>query len=524
VNPEQTGQDVGDVAEGAQEASATVLSVRGMRKSFAGIEALRGVDLDIAPGTVHALVGENGAGKSTLCKIIAGIHEPDEGEVIIGGDPVVLPGPAAAQRLGISFVPQELSNVPWLSMAENICMGTLPSRKGIVHREALGARARGVLEQLRLPLDPRAELGSFSPGIQQLVMIARGLSREANLFILDEPTAALTESEVDHLFETIRATKRSGSAFIYVSHRMEELARIADEVTVLRDGEKIFTRPIAETNRNEIIRAMVGRPISRFFPSKEGEQSASGPTPRLSVRGLTRAGQFRDVSFDVHAGTIVGMAGLLGAGRTEVLRSIFGIDHLEAGEIEIDGRPMRPRSPRDAIRHGIALVPEERKTQGLVLGMSVADNLTAPFLGRYSRSGWLRKRRARAAADTIGKQFGIKATSLDVPVASLSGGNQQKVVIGRWVLSGAKVYLLDEPTRGVDVGAKAEIYESVRDLARNGSAVLVVSSELPELIGLCDRILVMAEGRLVAEMETDQFSEEAILSAAIGHEEEVVRA
>jgi ABC-type sugar transport system ATPase subunit len=510
-----------------------LIALRGISKSFAGVPALKGVDLDVYPGSVHALVGENGAGKSTLSKIIGGILTPDAGTIALAGSEVRFSTTAAAREAGISYVPQELSIVPERSLAENILMGGLPARRGIVDRKAMARRCREILERLSLDVDPFASAGSFGPGMQQLVMIARGFSLDAKFFILDEPTAALADAEIDHLFEVVEAARRSGTAFLYISHRLQEIDRIADEVTVLRDGEKVFTQPKRAVGHDELIRAMVGRRIARFFAdavSDDGEvrdhelaasRSDTAGSPALSVRGLRRGSVLQDIDLTVESGTIVGIAGLLGAGRTELLRAIFGVDRIDAGEIALRGEPLRIRSPRDAINHGIVLVPEERKSQGLVLNLSVAENIAAPRLPDFTRSGWVMNARIRAAALTIRDRLGIKTPSVAAEVQHLSGGNQQKVVIGRWVLSGADVYLLDEPTRGVDVGAKADIYAAIRQLTQEGAAVLVVSSELPELLGLCDRILVMKEGRLVDEVRRDEFSEERLLAAAMGHREKV---
>lgn len=518
---------------GADSGRAPLLYLRGVTKSYSGVEVLREIDLDVYPGSVHALVGENGAGKSTLCKIIAGLLLPDKGQIVFQGENVVFNTPATARNAGISYVPQELSIVPERSLAENILMGGLPARAGFVDRTALRRRCQEILEKLSLSVDPLAKARSFGPGMQQLIMIARGLSLDAKLFILDEPTAALTDSEIEHLFQVIDTNKQLGSAFLYISHRLDEVAAITDEVTVLRDGRKVLNQPTVSIGRQDLIRAMVGRRIERFF---EGEADAIvGDTPRglggpvtaaadggtraLEVRNVSRGVHLRNVSFSVDRGEVVGIAGLLGAGRTELLRCVFGIDRIDEGEIELNGEQVRIRSPRDAIGRGVVLLPEERKSQGLVLGLSVGTNIVAPHLSRFAHRGLVSKAEIRAAASGVVEKLGIKTRSVDLPVQHLSGGNQQKVVIGRWVLFGAGVYLLDEPTRGVDVGAKADIYAAIRELTLAGSAVVVVSSELPELLGLCDRILVMRNGRIVTEVQRDEFSEERILAAAMGHEE-----
>jgi ABC-type sugar transport system ATPase subunit len=507
-----------------QSGAPALLTLRDVSKSFGGVHALTGVSIEVQPGTVHAILGENGAGKSTLCQIIAGLLSPDNGEVLINGRAGLTHSAASAQQAGISFVPQELSIVPHLSLAENICMGQLPSFSGMLDRRGLAETARRALARLALPLDPHSLVGSFGPGIQQMVMIARGLSRDANLFILDEPTAALTSTEVDHLFQVIHELRQAGSSFIYISHRLQELERVADEITILRDGRKILTERSGVLSHDEIIRAMVGREIAHFYQEESPDQGGKAepltvPKPRLSVRGLSRTGKFDNVAFDVAPGEILGVAGLLGAGRTEVMRCIFGIDPISQGVVELNGKPLKVRNARDAIRQGICLVPEERKKEALVLHMSIADNISAAHLARTSRRGWLSSSRSAADAEEMRDRFAIKASSIEAPVSSLSGGNQQKVVLARWMLSKASVYLLDEPTRGVDVGAKAEIYGVIQELARGGSAVVVVSSELPELLSLCHRIVVMREGSLVGEFARPDFTEEAILAAAMGQEE-----
>jgi ABC-type sugar transport system ATPase subunit len=514
----------------ATEGEVPLLSLRGVGKSFSGVAALKNVDLDVYAGTVHALLGENGAGKSTLSKVIAGIHPADTGTVTFAGEQVTFGSAADARAAGISFVPQELSIVPERTLAENILMGNLPSRGGMVDRKAMGQRCREILAKLSLDIDPFALAGSFAPGIQQMVMIARGFSLDARFFILDEPTAALTDKETDDLFEVVEAQRKAGTAFVYISHRLEEIARIADEVTVLRDGEWVTTKLQSEMSHDELIRAMVGRKLTRFFGAETDGNAEGGPEsgnssanvedarpPALAVRGLARGDELHDIDLIVRSGEIVGIAGLLGAGRTELLRAIFGVDRPDTGTVEINGVTARIKSPRDAIRQGVVLVPEERKSQGLVLNLSIAENIAAPRLSAFRRSGWVDNKKIRIAAEEMKERLGVKTPNVGTAVQNLSGGNQQKVVIARWVLSGAEVYLLDEPTRGVDVGAKADIYAVIRELTDQGAAVLVVSSELPELIGLCDRILVMREGRIVDEVPQPEFSEERLLASAMGH-------
>ena len=505
----------------------TVMSLRGISKTYPGVRALSSVDLDLFPGQVHAIVGENGAGKSTLLKIVAGLATPDAGTVYVDGEPATIDSTRAARRYGISAVPQELSLARHMSVAENICVTAFPARKGIVSKRVLRNRSETVLARLGVDIDPFSPLSDHGPGVQELVMIGRGLVQEARVLALDEPTAALTAPEIEHLFQVISAAKANGAAFMYISHRIQELSRIADTITVLRDGERVVTGPMAEFEHDDIVRAMVGRAMQRFV-SRSGQRGeleagakavpmdAQGAAPRLRVDGLTRRGVFEDISFSVGEGEIVGLAGLIGAGRTEVARAIFGHDPLDAGRIEVSGRPVRIRSPRDAIRAGIAMVPEERKSQALVLGMSVSQNLTVAHLRALSRYGWLRERYATAESHQRVEQLRIRPPRVDVAVGTLSGGNQQKVVIGRWLFKQYPVYVFDEPTRGVDINAKFAIYEILTEIRDKGAGLLVISSELLELLTICDRILVMREGRLTAEFDVDEsLTEERILRSAM---------
>jgi ABC-type sugar transport system ATPase subunit len=502
-----------------------VVALRSISKAYPGVQALSAVDIDIFPSEVHAICGENGAGKSTLSKVVAGLVRPDTGEIHVDGERVVLDSPGAARRFGISAVPQEISLVPYLTVAENICLSAIPSRHGIVNRKGLRAQAQTVLDSLGLTIDPFSLLAEHGPGVQQLVMIGRGFAQSARVVILDEPTAALTQPEVDHLFEVVETARAAGTAFIYISHRLPDLQRIADTITVLRDGMKILTEPMAALEHDKIVSAMVGRPIERLdghrVARRADAETSVGPAarpPRLSVQGLTRAGAFADVSFTVGAGEIVGIAGLMGAGRTEVARAIYGVDPVDGGTVAVDGATTRIRSPRDAIRAGIAMVPEERKSQGLVLGMTVGENLTIAHLRQMSRAGWLRRRKLGESAREAVRRFGVKPQQPDVAVGTLSGGNQQKVVIGRWFYSDFGVYLFDEPTRGVDINAKSEIYRILSQLTDSGAGMVVISSELPELLAICDRIIVMREGRLVGEFAAEKATEESLLATAMGQE------
>lgn len=498
----------------------SVVALRGISKHYPGVQALSAVDFTLFPGTVHAISGENGAGKSTLSKVVAGLIQPDAGHIYIENQQVTLLSPSDARRLGVSAVPQELSLVPHLTVADNIGIASLPSKAGLISRRALRDQADKVLEALGLDIDPFSELGTHSPGVQQLVMIGRSFVHEAKVIILDEPTAALTEPEVNHLFAVVEEAKVSGTAFILVSHRFQDLSRLADAVTILRDGVHVVTAPMATLSHDDIVKAMVGRTTERFVHDIQAEPegtsaSTRNPSPRLTVNHLTSAGKFEDVSFQVRGGEIVGMGGLLGAGRTEVARAIFGVDKFDSGTVEIDGVPLKAHGPGHAIRSGVIMVPEERKSQGLVLGMTIQENVTTSDSSTVSRFGWLQPRRERATSKNLIERLGVKAPHAGVLVSSLSGGNQQKVVIARCLLNKLPVYIFDEPTRGVDINAKFQIYRLINGLARDGAAILLISSELSELLAISDRVLVMREGHLVDDIPAEKATEESILASAM---------
>jgi ABC-type sugar transport system ATPase subunit len=490
------------------------LSLRGISKEFPGVKALTGVDLDLVAGRGHALVGENGAGKSTLIKVMAGIVRPDEGSILVEGEEVQLRSPAEARQRGISLVPQELSLVGGLSVAENIFMGQLPRSGPRVDRGALRRNAEAALERLGIGIHPFSRLGTHPPAVQQLVMIARGIALRGRLFILDEPTAALADREIERLFAVITELKAGGAGVVYVSHRLEELEHVADEVTVLRDGRVVDRALTAETSEDALVRSMIGRPVERYFDTRSSHDVE--PEVVLRASGLSRKGAFEDVTFSVHGGEVVGLGGLMGAGRTEVARALFGVDRLDAGEVEVKGEQVKIRSPRDAIDAGLALVPEERKAQGLIPDRSISDNLVLPHLRELATGVFLRERRLRQYSDKIKKAVNVRARSVTAAVRTLSGGNQQKVVLGRWLTGKPAVYVLDEPTRGIDIQAKTEIYQQIGALAERGAGVLVISSELPELLGISDRILVMRAGRLVGEVDAAGATEESVLQLAMG--------
>ncbi|ANP74886.1 sugar ABC transporter ATP-binding protein [Cryobacterium arcticum] len=504
-----------DDAREGEEAVRPLLSLRGISKKYPGVQALSDVSLELRAGQGHALVGENGAGKSTLIKVIAGLVAPDEGEILVNGAVTVIRTPAGARKLSISLVPQEISLAEDRSVAENIFLGQLPRRAGFVNQKLLLRRASALLTRLGLPnVDPRLELGELSPAVKQMVMIARGIASNGKIFILDEPTATLTGPEIERLFTVIDELKREGAAVLYVSHRLSELERVAEWITVLRDGRVVQRMPMAGTSEDDLVQAMVGRSVERFFDTKTGHETVGDVL--LEVSGLGRDGAFSDISFSLRAGEIVGLSGLVGAGRTEVAKAIFGIDKYDRGSVSVAGRSRKIRSPRDAIKAGIALVPEERKAEALVLDFSISNNIVLPHLAELSVLRFFRERRLSKYSSTVAKKAGVKAPSVQTRVGSLSGGNQQKVVLARWFTSHPKVYLLDEPTRGIDVGAKAEIYQAIGGFAQSGATALVISSELPELLGICDRILVMRQGRIVGEMTAAAATEKSLLELAIG--------
>jgi len=493
-----------------------LVEMRGISKYYPGVVALDNVDFSLARGEVHALVGENGAGKSTLMKILAGAESKSRGEILLDGEPVTIDSPHRAMDLGISIIYQEFNLVPHLSAAENIFLGREPTRlfPGWVDFGKVYGESRRLMDSLGMRLDVRAEVRSLSVAQQQMVEIAKATSRQSRLIVMDEPSATLTDHELTNLFSLIRSLRERGVSVIYISHRLEEIFAIADRVTVFRDGRHIATRPIGELDRDEIIRMMVGRELKESIP----KQPAEPGEVVLEARGLTRAGAFRDVSFSVRRGEVVGLGGLVGAGRTEVARAIFGADPLDAGEIRLEGRPVRVHSPRDAISLGIGLVPEDRKLLGLVLGMAVRENVTLANLAAVAPGGFINPARERAIAEKYIHDLMIRTPSGEQTVRNLSGGNQQKVVLAKWLFTDSKFLIFDEPTRGIDVGSKVEIYQLMNALTAQGVAILMISSELPELLGMSDRILVMHEGRLAGELPRAEATQERVMHLATGGE------
>ncbi len=490
-----------------------IVELSGIAKHFGGVQALRGVDFRLFPGEVHALVGENGAGKSTLVKILAGIYRPDAGGVKVGGEVVELRSPKQAQALGIAVVQQEPMLFPDLDVAENVFMGRHPrDRFGRVDWKRMHREVNQLLASLDVSLSSHTPLQGLSVAEQQLVEIAKALSMQARVLVLDEPTAALSAHEVEELFAIVKQLRERGVAILFVSHRLEEVFKIADRLTVFRDGAHIITAPVSEMNTEEIIKHMVGRELSNLFPKSEAEIGEVV----LEVRHLTRAGVFADVSFQLRRGEILGLAGLVGAGRTEVARVLFGIDRAESGEIWLKGKKVHIRSPQHAMDNGIAYVPEDRHQQGLIMNFSIAANVTLPILQQVSRLGLIYPRREQKIAAEYSRQLRVRSTGVEQLVNTLSGGNQQKVVLSKWLATNPSVLILDEPTRGIDVGAKAEVHRIISDLAGSGLAIILISSELPEVLAMADQVIVLHEGRVTGAFARSEATQERVMFAATG--------
>jgi ABC-type sugar transport system ATPase subunit len=490
--------------------------MRGIGKRFPGVVALDGVDFDVRRGEVHALMGANGAGKSTLIKILAGAYTPDAGEIAIEGRVVAIRDPHVAQQLGISPVHQELNLALPLGVAENIFLGRQPRRRGgLIDRARMQREAAGLLSDLGVHIEPTA-VENLSVAQRQMVSIARAVSAEARIVIFDEPTAPLSEHEATILFNIIRRLRDRGLGIVYTSHRLEEIFTLADRVTVLRDGHLVGTSPIGEMTMGRLIMMMVGRELGEAVPTRPAGVSTEIPAAALEVRGLTRNGVLHDCSMVVARGEIVGLFGLVGAGRTELARAIFGADPIDAGEIWVGGQRRHIRSPSDAIKCGIGLAPEDRKFEGLLTDMSVGRNIALAALPRLARMGMVRGGAERNLARRFVDRLAIKTPSLDQPVKFLSGGNQQRVVVAKWLATNPKLLILDEPTKGIDVSAKAEIHALIADLARQGVGVVLISSELPEVLAMCDRILVMHHGRLTGSFVRGEPDREALMRAATG--------
>ena len=489
-----------------------LLRVLGVTKSFPGVRALDGVDLDLVAGQVHVVVGENGAGKSTLMKILAGAYHADAGELLIDGRPYLPADPQDAIHHGLSLIYQEQQLLPQLSIGENVLLGRLPRRGPFVDWSAARRRTRELLESLGLDLDPDASIAPLGSAQKQMVEIARALSVEARIIVMDEPTASLSEREVARLFTIIGELKERGVGFLYVSHRLEELERVGDVVTVLRDGRVVHHARLGELSLPELIRHIVGRPLETYFPKRHA--TIGGPV--LRVEGLTRGSVLGGVDLEVRAGEVLGVAGLVGSGRTELARAIFGADRPDGGTVSVLGRQLALGHPDAAARGGVGLVPEERKTQGLILGLTVVDNIALPSLPRLSRHGLFNWRAARGEARRRVDELQIRTAALETNVDSLSGGNQQKVVIAKWLAGQPKVLILDEPTKGIDVGAKVEVYRVINALAEAGVAIVLISSELPEILAMSDRIMVMRQGRVAGFLDAHEATQEAVFALAVG--------
>ena len=490
-----------------------LLSLRHASKSFGPVRALSDVSIDLFGGEAHALLGENGAGKSTLVKILAGVHRPDGGELFVEGAPRALHNPAEARTAGVAVIYQEPTLFPDLSVAENVLMGRQPlGRGGRIDRAAMFARVADILRDLGVSLDPARPVRGLSIADQQLVEIAKALSFQARVLIMDEPTAALTGEETGRLFKVVRALRARGAAVLFITHRLEEAFGECQRVTVMRDGRWVDSRPTSEYTVDSVVRGMVGRDLSELYP--RGDVNVGEVA--LDVRGLGRAGAFRDVSFTVRRGEIVGLAGLVGAGRSEVARAIFGIDARGSGEVRVAGQPVPPLDPPAAMRAGLGLVPEDRRQQGLVMDLSIERNATLAVLKELRRGALMSAALERRTAYEWTAKLRLKARRLTDAVSTLSGGNQQKVVLAKWLATGPKVLIVDEPTRGVDVGAKAEVHRTLAQLAAEGLAVLMISSDLPEVLGMADRILVMREGEIVGEVARAGATEEGVMYLATG--------
>lgn len=494
---------------GQQQSDALVL--HRITKRFPGVTALDGVTLSFRRGEVHALLGENGAGKSTLIKILAGAYVPDEGEIRWEGGSYPRMTPKLAKQLGIQVIYQEFNLVPTLSAAENIFLGDFAGNGFLVDRKAMNRQAAELFAKMNVSLDPEAIVGDLSSAQQQIVEIAKSVSKRAKLLIMDEPSAPLSISEVEAMFDIVRKLKEEGVTIIYISHRMDEIFEIADRVTVMRDGQYVGTKTTASTNREELVNLMVGRELTESYPAR----SAMPRKPALEIEALSGVG-FRNITFAVRQGEIVGLSGLVGAGRTELARALFGADPVASGTIRIEGKEAAIRSPADAIRLGIGLIPEDRKRQGLILRSSVRSNIALPNLRELSRLTVMRSGEESALAEAYRDSLQIKTPTIGQLAVHLSGGNQQKIVLAKWLARNCKILIFDEPTRGIDVGAKQEIYKLMNALAEQGVAIVMISSDMEELLGMSDRIIVLCEGRMTGELSKERFSQQRIMELASG--------
>ncbi|MFZ5967559.1 MAG: sugar ABC transporter ATP-binding protein [Bacillota bacterium] len=486
-----------------------ILEMQQISKSFPGVKALDNIQLKVRKGTIHALMGENGAGKSTMMKIIFGIYTPDSGKLIFKGEELKLKGPVDALNSGISMIHQELSPIPYMTVAENIFLGKEPTigNTGWIDKKKMYDETKKLLDGLGININPKAKMKDLSIANLQMVEIATAVSYNADLIIMDEPTSAITEKEVDHLFKIIDNLKSKGVSIIYITHKMDEVFKISDDITVLRDGQFVGMLPAKELDKDKLIEMMVGREIKQVFHKEETEIGEVA----LSVRNLTRNGKFKDVSFDVKKGEIVGIAGLMGAGRTEVMESVFGIHPADAGEIYVHGQKVEMESPSDAIKYRLGMLTEDRKLTGCFLPLSVRDNMVNASIDSFISNGYKNQKLINEKCEEQKEKLSIKTPNLDQQIMYLSGGNQQKVLLARWLLNDPDILIIDEPTRGIDVGAKAEIHKLMSKLAQEGKAIIMISSEMPEILGMSDRIVVMHEGRKMGELAREEASQEKIM-------------
>lgn len=489
------------------------IELRNIHKAFGSNEVLKGVDLKLKSGEVHALMGENGAGKSTLMNILTGIHKQDKGQIFVDGKEISFKNPLEAEAYGIAFIHQELNIWPNLSILENLfLMHSVTNGMGILDFKAMRAMAEQKCREIEIELPLDMEAGECSVGQQQMTEIVRNLLLDAKVVIMDEPTAALTERETEKLFEVMRSLKKHGVAMVYISHRMEEVTQNCDTITVMRDGVSVATKPVKEYSMEQIVRDMVGRSITEFYPDRRNKPGEV----LLEVKHFEQPGVFHDINFNLRKGEILGFAGLMGSGRTEIMRAVFGVDPHAGGELVFKGEPLKITKPEDAIKAGLGFVTENRKTEGLILDFSILRNIALPSVDSFAKSGVINFNILNGFADKMAKKLGVKTSSLDLDAGALSGGNQQKVVIAKWVGMHPEVIIMDEPTRGIDVGAKRDIYELMNELTASGVSIIMVSSELPEVLGMSDRIVVVHEGRIAGELLHDEADQEKIMTLATG--------
>lgn len=487
---------------------AYMLQMENVSKSFPGVKALNNMKLQVRPGSVHVIMGENGAGKSTMMKILLGLYQPDSGEIFFKGKKIENHNPQKAAQLGIAMIHQELNTVSGLDVAQYMYLGRelMSKNKAWLNDTKMYQQARKQLEELNISYSEKTKMRDLSQSETQLCEIAKAVSSDASLIIMDEPTSAIADKEVDVLFNTIRKLRSGGTAIIYITHKIDEIAMIGDEITILRDGQWIATEAISKLSQNQIISMMVGRDLTDLYPK---ETVAPGKV-KMEVKNLC-GDMFEDINFHIRAGEIVGFSGLIGAGRTEIMQGIFGLDRLQSGEILLDGKPVKISRPQDAIKNGIILVPEDRKKLGLILRQSIRDNIALPNYRVFTKKGLITAKKYRKQADRLCCDLGVKMTSIDTEAGNLSGGNQQKVVLAKWMDMDIKVLIMDEPTRGIDVGAKSEIYKLMVQLAKRGIAIIMISSELPEILGMSDRIYVMCEGHITGELKREEATQDSIM-------------